>query len=72
MRVLLLMRLGERDVSRILIIIASKSALLAIVITTQASLELEGHNFLSLDFFLNVSHLDRLPTAKRENVDWLC
>ena len=39
--------------------------LLAIGITTQASLELKGHNFLSLDFFLNISHLDRLPTAKK-------
>jgi len=38
--------------------------LLAIGITTQASLELKGHNFLSLCLFLNVSHFDRLSTAK--------
>jgi hypothetical protein len=43
--------------------------LLAIGITTQASLELKGHNFLSLCLFLNISHLARLPTAKKPEND---
>jgi hypothetical protein len=42
---------------------------LEIGITTQASLELKGHNFLFLDVFLNISHLDRLPTAKRSEME---
>ncbi|MBQ3086636.1 MAG: hypothetical protein IJC45_04820, partial [Clostridia bacterium] len=37
--------------------------LFAIGIPPQASLELKGHNFLSLCLFLNVSHFDRLSTA---------
>ena len=55
--------LGRSEVSRWVPSPALED-LLAIGIPPQASLELKGHNFLSLCLFLNVSHFNRLSTAK--------